>query len=133
MEEGYRSVNAMKPEPWIEHFRSTVGKSSTWSEKPRPIFLKQNRKNSGGDSARNLPLTVVSPIEQSTAMATAELINNTGRLGHSQSSSEPHKRKTLATAERAGNNSSKKKKRRKTIKGKSSRVKRAAKDIFSKT
>ena len=75
MEERYKSLAAMKAEPWIEHFRKTVGDTTLWSNRPRPIVIKRGKEgDSGGNkNNENLPLTVVSPIEQSNDMAQAQV------------------------------------------------------------
>jgi len=79
MEERYKSLAAMKSEPWIAHFKKTVGQPSLWGPASRPVVIRPTKKNSPGESAAsgggkvNMPLNVVSPIEQYSEMAEAEM------------------------------------------------------------
>lgn len=72
MEDRYKSLAAVKSEPWIAHFKKTVGQPSLWTPEPRPVFISPAKKESASDKP-NLPLTVVSPVEQYNHMAEAEL------------------------------------------------------------
>ena len=86
MAERYKSLAAMKAEPWIEHFQKTAGQTSLWSKKPMAVVIKPGKaargegqsvdgssQSRGEQNGQNLPLKVVSPIEQSNEMAHAEL------------------------------------------------------------
>lgn len=78
MEVRYKSLAAMDPAPWIEHFKKTAGETKILSSRPSPVLLskKQKGKSSGGMEAQGndtLPLTIVSPVGQSIEMAKADL------------------------------------------------------------
>ena len=121
MEERYKSLAAMKPEPWIDHFKKTVGQSSQWSRQPRPVVIDRKAKDSTKANSNDLPLTVVSPLEQYNEMAAAE---------------PPKSPKTAAKASAAslssGSASSAQQKRKSTSKAGNQRKKiNRVKDIFS--
>ena len=123
MEERYKSLAAMKSEPWIEHFKKTVGQSSQWGRLPRPIVIERKAKDTVKANNTDLPLTVVSPIEQYNEMAAAEVTNppkttaqsSSLALGAHSRNSTQQKRKS--TAQQGG-----------VAKKRASRVK----DIFSR-
>ena len=73
MEERYKSLAAMKSEPWIEHFKKTVGQSSQWNRRPSPVVIERKAKDTTKANNTDLPLTVVSPLEQYNEMAAAEV------------------------------------------------------------
>lgn len=80
MEVRYRSLAAMDPAPWIEHFTKTAGETDILSSRPQPVVLKKKDKKNTGDSRHmlpqgngTLPLTIVSPVGQSSQMAQADL------------------------------------------------------------
>ena len=103
MEERYKSLTAMKAEPWIKHFQKTAGCTSLWTSRPKAVVIKRG-KTEGGSGHGNFPLTVVSPIEQSNEMAKAELTSKSDKstsrdLGasvkhHPKSRTQRIKRKT---------------------------------------
>lgn len=83
MEGRYKSLAAMDASPWIEHFTKTAGDTQILSSKPKPVVVdkkyrgKSNSKSSSDKQASNtsdsMPLTIVSPVGQSTEMAQADL------------------------------------------------------------
>lgn len=78
MDSRYKSLAAMDAGPWIAHFTKTAGMTSILSSRPKPVVLeKQSKGHSSGDRAASaneqLPLTIVSPVGQSTEMAQANL------------------------------------------------------------
>ena len=121
MEERYKSLAAMKPEPWIAHFKKTVGQPTLWSAKPHPVVIAQTKKSneSGSDAEPNMPLTVVSPIEQYSEMAEADMNETTHRTPKASVSSQTAKSKQQQ------------KRKQNTPQQSAKKVKRA-KDIFSR-
>ena len=77
MADRYKSLAAMKPDAWITHFRSTVGKTETWKDPSKLVIIKRNRNQQSSSSA--LPLNSISPVEQYTNMAQAEMEQNKAR------------------------------------------------------
>lgn len=80
MEVRYRSLAAMDPAPWIEHFTKTAGETDILSSRPQPVVLKKKDKKHTSDSRHMMPqgnvtapLAIVSPVGQSTEMAQADL------------------------------------------------------------
>jgi len=78
MEGRYKSLAAMDASPWIAHFTKTAGDTQVLSSRPRPIVVeKKYMTNSNGQQTSkdtdNMPLTIVSPVGQSTEMAQADL------------------------------------------------------------
>jgi len=78
MDRRYKSLAAMDAEPWIAHFTKTAGMTSILSSRPKPVVIeKLSKGHSSGDRAASaneaLPLTIVSPVGQSTEMAQADL------------------------------------------------------------
>lgn len=73
MEDKYRSLAVMKAAPWISHFKNSVGKPSNWSLGNRVIVIKGSKVGSGPEAKQNMPLNVVSPVEQYSQMAKAEM------------------------------------------------------------
>jgi hypothetical protein len=108
MEERYKSLTAMKAEPWIAHFQKTVGRTRPWSNKPRAIVIEssenRSRKGTGSDDEdgskknhENLPLTVVSPIEQSNEMAQAELVAKSDKRVATERGQSVHSQRKAVT------------------------------------
>ena len=130
MDERYKSLAALKPDAWIKHFRSTVGKPSSWNDQPQLVIIKRSKE---GDSASatsgssDVPLNVVSPIEQYANMAQAEMDKKTPvykpQSVSSKISKKNHqlKRKQNSKPHKSGQSSIKGEKKRKV-----------SKDIFSK-
>lgn len=83
MEGRYKSLAAMDASPWIAHFTKTAGDTEILSSKPKPVVVdkkyseKDKSKGSGGKqtsgTSDSMPLTIVSPVGQSTEMAQADL------------------------------------------------------------
>lgn len=71
MDAQYKSLATVNPDMWVEHFKQTVGKPFRWGSDNEMAVLK---KKSGGTatSSKDLPLNVVSPVEQFANMAKAE-------------------------------------------------------------
>ena len=67
----------MSSQPWVDHFKSSVGRSSPWSTKSKMVLLKRGGLNSAAVNTRSLPLNVVSPTEQFAEMAQASIDKNT--------------------------------------------------------
>lgn len=78
MEGRYKSLAAMDASPWIAHFTKTAGDTQVLSSRPRPIVVEKKYMSHGkgqqtSKDADNMPLTIVSPVGQSTEMAQADL------------------------------------------------------------
>ena len=112
MEERYKSLAAMKSEPWIDHFKKTVGQPTLWSTTPKPVVIVQSKKSNSlrndttSDTESNMPLTVVSPIEQYSEMAEADINETTQRAKNTSVTSRPgkgkqQKRKQITTQQHA--------------------------------
>ena len=136
MEDKYRSLAVMKAAPWITHFKNSVGKSSSWTSGNRVIVIKGNKVGSGPEAKQNMPLNVVSPVEQYSQMAKAEMsadatvnkktIQNPGstftaRQPKKKQQGGPKKRKTTTGRKKQNTNASTSTNKRIKI----------AKDIFS--
>ena len=100
MEERYKSLIAMNAEPWIDHFQKTAGHTSLWTSKPMAIVIKPSNKNKNTEdtgAGENLPLTVVSPVEQSNEMAQAELASNSNKRTFTDTTGSVHSRRKPQT------------------------------------
>lgn len=78
MDSQFKSTAVMNPQPWIEHFKRSVGKPIPWGKRSNLVLLKSSSPS--GDrtvGASNLTLNVVSPTEQFTEMAKAHIDKNT--------------------------------------------------------
>jgi len=78
MEARYKSLAGMDAAPWIEHFKKTAGNTDILSSRPRAVVVETKSKSRDSQSRGvkvndNLPLTIVSPVGQSTEMAQADL------------------------------------------------------------
>ena len=67
----------MSTQPWVDHFKSSVGRSSPWSTKSKMVLLKRGGLNGNPVNTKTLPLNVVSPTEQFAEMAQASIDKNT--------------------------------------------------------
>ena len=67
----------MNTQPWIDHFKHTVGKSAPWSTKSKMVLLKRGGLGDKPVNTESLPLKVVSPTEQFAEMAQASIDKNT--------------------------------------------------------
>lgn len=131
MEERYKSLASVRPEAWISHFRSTVGKPTKWNEGPKLRLVKPNSPSSGGGggsggrASSDLPLNVVSPIEQYSEMAQAT-VSKTGPKYNAPS---------VSGRQRRGKHSAKRRAKSKSKEGdrlkKKKRQRKGEKDIFS--
>lgn len=83
------------PEPWIHYFRKSVGQPSLFSPNPRPIVIDQpnTSKPATAGEKGNLPINVISPLEQTNQMAMAELKNSKNAVTGSRGSLSTEKRK----------------------------------------
>ena len=93
MEERYKSLIAMNAEPWIDHFRKKAGHTSLWTSKPMAIVIKPSNKNKNTEdtgAGENLPLTVVSPVEQSNEIAQAELASKSNKRTFTDTTGSVH-------------------------------------------
>ena len=64
----------IKSEPWVAYFKESVGQPLTFSTTNKPIVIDSKGKNSMGVAQRNnLPIDVISPLEQSNRMAIAQM------------------------------------------------------------
>ena len=77
MEGLYKSAVAMSTQPWIEHFKHSVGKSAPWRTKSKMVLLRRNAMGAKAANTKSLPLNVVSPTEQFAEMAQASINKNT--------------------------------------------------------
>lgn len=68
----------MKSEPWVRYFKKTVGSPTIFSSQPRPVVIKnsENSKPAAAGQNNNLPIDVISPLEQSNNMAIAQMKND---------------------------------------------------------
>jgi len=111
----------MKAEPWIAHFKKTVGQPSLWGCTPKPVVITPAKKSNTATSgaAANMALTVVSPMEQVNEMAEAEMktghLQQDTSLGDRPKTSAPRKRKLTAAAAHQSKTAKKKVKRVKDI------------------
>ena len=120
MDERYKSLATLKPDAWVKHFRDTVGKPSTWDDQSRLVLIKHSKGDGGTKTASaDLPLNVVSPVEQYTNMAQAEIDKKTPvykpRSVSTSSSKKDHrgkKRKAPVTSVKGNTNKNKTPKRR---------------------
>ena len=67
----------MSTQPWVEHFKHSVGKSAPWRTKSKMVLLKRSALGSKAANTKTLPLNVVSPTEQFAEMAQASINKNT--------------------------------------------------------
>ena len=67
----------MNTQPWIDHFKHTVGKSTPWSIKSKMVLLRRGGLRDKPVNTESLPLKVVSPTEQFAEMAKASIDKNT--------------------------------------------------------
>ena len=67
----------MNTQPWIDHFKHTVGKSTPWSTKSKMVLLRRGGLGDKPVNTESLPLKVVSPTEQFAEMAKASIDKNT--------------------------------------------------------
>ena len=77
MEGLYKSAVAMSTQPWIEHFKHSVGKSAPWRTKSKMVLLRRNAMGAKAANTKSLPLNVVSPTEQFAEMAQASINKST--------------------------------------------------------
>ena len=73
----YKSAATMSSQPWVDHFKHTVGKSAPFTTKTKMVLLKRNPLKGEVVNTKSLPLTVVSPTEQFAEMAQAAIDKNT--------------------------------------------------------
>lgn len=136
MDEGYRSLETVNPDAWVQHFKNSVGKPSLWYTDPQLVLLKSNNnKNVNANSSKQLPITVVSPAEQYDNMAQASVDKTTPSYkvssvrGKSSGRTQAKKRKRKRRKET--NESQKRVSRKRRNKGKQQKSKRRRKrDIF---
>ena len=67
----------MSTQPWVEHFKHSVGKSAPWRTKSKMVLLRRNALGGKAANTKSLPLNVVSPTEQFAEMAQASINKNT--------------------------------------------------------
>lgn len=94
MEARYKSLAAMDPLPWIEHFKKTAGATTMLSTRPLPVVIEKRRVTdvNGSKVNESLPLTIVSPVGQSNEMAEADL-----RMENDKRSAEPPRTSVVKT------------------------------------
>jgi len=146
MEARYKSLAGMDAAPWIEHFTKTAGNTDILSARPRAIVLetKSKSRDDHGKAVKpndNLPITIVSPVGQSTEMAQADLnmeVDKSRIAGQTGSLANTAQQRSQHTASKvtATKHSQKGKKRKSTAvtgskKSKSSKSLARIRDIFS--
>ena len=136
MEARYKSLAAMDPSPWIEHFKKTAGTTAILSTRPLPVVIEKRRLTdvNGSKVNESLPLTIVSPVGQSNEMAEADL-----RMENDKRSAEPSLASVVKTNTASAQVSRKRKQRpstgtgKATVSDKKNKKKKLTKtkDIFS--
>lgn len=111
MDAEYKSLAAIKNDSWIEHFKQTVGKPYIWGGEQELVLLKNKSGTPHHTTSKDLPLEVVSPVEQFTNMARAEV-----------SKSAPKYKPTSVASKSSGGKG--KKRKRKSVSGKKGPKKR---------
>lgn len=140
MDAEYKSLAAMKNDSWIEHFKQTVGKPYIWGGDSELVVLKNKSGAPHQTTSKDLPLEVVSPVEQYTNMAKAEVSKSTPKytpssVGPKSSAGKGKKRKRKAPATKPGRKHKKKKSSPSTSssggkRGKNSKKRKKSGDIF---
>ena len=76
--DSYKSLASVNPQPWIDHFKKSIDRSCSWSPSTRPkaVLIDSKHSRSASSVGDDLPIEVVEPIEQNTARAKAELLND---------------------------------------------------------
>ena len=123
----YKSLETVTPQAWVEHFKSTVGKTSLWNEKPKMVVLRHPTGAKKPLSSDSLPLNIVSPVEQYANMAQTGMTKSDPRYTAPSVSGKPSK---------SGGRSSGHKRKRKPAKKSSAKigtVKRDKKEKKQKT
>ena len=118
MDERYKSLAALKPDAWIKHFRRTVGKPESWNERNKLVIIERSKDDSKNPSASDIPLNSVSPVEQYTNMAQAEMTQKASDYNLSSLSSRPSQRVHRKRKRREGSRSDSKRKSQKSKKRK---------------
>lgn len=108
MDAQFKSVEAVNPEAWVEHFKSTVGKTAAWGGEPKLVLLKRGAGQSKQVTSKELPLNVVSPVEQYAQMAQAEVDKTTPKYA------APSVARKSASGEGGGRRRKKRKRKDKT-------------------
>lgn len=123
MESEFKSVEAVNPNAWVEHFKSTIGKPAAWGMGPKLVLLKKGSGQHKQTTSKDLPLNVVSPVEQYANMAQAEVDKTTPK----------YTAPSVASKTPAGEGKRKKRKRKKGGEKKSSSAHRSGKGKRRKT
>lgn len=140
MDSEYRSVVSVRPDAWLEHFKQSVGKPYLWGQDPSLVVMKNKAGTRPAEVKKEMPLNVVSPIEQYGEMAKAELDKNSPKYRvpsvASKLSGRTDRRKGRSRRRRRRNERSvSKKKRNKGSERKTGvtkgRKRKTGKDIFS--
>ena len=65
----------MQSQPWITYFKQTVGAPLEFSSQTKPVIIKNsgNSKPLAAGQNKNLPIEVISPLEQTNNMAIAQI------------------------------------------------------------
>lgn len=101
----------MNSNPWIEHFKRSVGKTYMWGDNPGLVVLKNKSGNGTVSASKELPVNVITPVEQVADMAKAEASGKTGAK---------YRAPSVAGKSSNGEGKKKRKKKKKSSKGKKS-------------
>ena len=64
----------IKSEPWVAYFKQSVGQPLTFSPTNKPVIIdSKGNKSAGTAQSSNLPIDVISPLEQTNRMAIAQM------------------------------------------------------------
>lgn len=74
MDSQFKSMATVNPDAWVEHFKRSIGKPFMWGSEPKLVLLKNKTGNATAtaSSHKEMPLNVVSPVEQYANMAKAD-------------------------------------------------------------
>lgn len=96
---------AVNPEAWVDHFKQTVGKPYMWGADPALVTLKNKSGTPHTTTQKEVPLTVVSPVEQYDEMAKAVIDKGTPKYQAPSVAHKASKGKGRSKRKRTGNHS----------------------------
>ena len=63
----------MDSQPWLNYFKRSVGAPLVFSQQNRPVVINEKSKNTAAGQKNNLPIDVITPLEQNNRMAIAQM------------------------------------------------------------
>ena len=125
----------MDSQPWLNYFKRSVGAPLVFSTQNRPVVINEKSKHTAVGQKNNLPIDVISPLEQNNRMAIAEMKG--GKEGNIMKKQAVVKRKSYSkdARKKQGGHSAKKKSSSstaKTAKSKKSSTKSTGSGISAK-